>query len=276
MVGWARGGRWLAAVLVAGAALVARGDDAQVLREALDAYDRAVAAQAAGRAAEAERLLREAAGGFEALLEGGHRNASLEYDLGNTYLRLGRLGLAILHYRRALRLAPRDADVRANLELARRQVTPRVEPSGRRALLERLLVLRDWAAASTRWRVGTVLWLAGWLAAAVWLARRSQAPAMIALTGIVLGGLVQAELLADLHDQQRRPAGVVVGAAVTLRQGRGQAYERVVSDPLGPGVELRVLERRGDWFRIRLVNDLEGWLPARAVALVEAAAPTGQ
>ncbi len=270
MVGGARACRWMAAVVVAGVAIAAGGQDTQVLRDALDAYDRAVAAEAAGRADEARRLLRSAAGGFEALLERGYRNASLEYNLGNVYLRLGRLGLAILHYRRALRWSPRDADVRANLELARKQVNPQIEPSGRRALIERLLVLREWASPAARWRVGVALWLVGWLAAAIRLVRRGQAWWLVALAGVVLGGLVQAELLADLYEQQHRPAGVVVGAPATLRQGRGEAYEPVVSEPLGPGVELRILEQRGDWLRVRLVNDLEGWLPAGAIARVEA------
>ena len=251
-------------------------DDARILREALEAYDRGVAAQVAGRADEARRALQEAAGGFEALLERGYRNASLEYNLANAYLRLDRLGLAILHYRRALRLAPRDADVRANLALARKQVVPQIEPSGRRALLERLLIFRDWAAAPVRWRTGLIVWTLGWLAAAIGLIRRGTGWGAAAAVCLLVGAAVQLELLADLHDQQRRPPAVVVGTPVELRQGRGEAYEPVLSEPLGPGVELRAIERRGDWVRVRLVSDVEGWLPVRAIGWIGAGLPAAR
>ena len=40
------------------------------------------------------------------------------YNLGNACLKAGRLGEAVLWYHRALRLDPRDADLRANLRFA--------------------------------------------------------------------------------------------------------------------------------------------------------------
>lgn len=66
-------------------------------------------------------------GEFQAALESFHSidavSAELDYNIGNTLMRLGRTAEAIAHYRRAQWLAPGDADIQANLELAAEQLS---------------------------------------------------------------------------------------------------------------------------------------------------------
>ncbi len=47
-------------------------------------------------------------------------SASLLYNLGNSYARSGKTGPAVLAYEQALRLAPTNSDIRANLESVRK------------------------------------------------------------------------------------------------------------------------------------------------------------
>ncbi len=46
----------------------------------------------------------------------GIKNQNLEYNRGVAYFKLGRLGKAVLHFNRALRLNPDDEDAKANLK----------------------------------------------------------------------------------------------------------------------------------------------------------------
>ncbi|RLC02755.1 MAG: hypothetical protein DRH90_13045 [Deltaproteobacteria bacterium] len=62
-----------------------------------------------------------AADGYIRLIENGHGNGQVYYNLGNTYFRLGDLGRAILFYERASLLMPRDDDLSFNLSHARNQ-----------------------------------------------------------------------------------------------------------------------------------------------------------
>ena len=55
-------------------------------------------------------------GAAEAL---GRSNGFLLYNIGNTYLRLGEVGRAILHYREAQRFIPSDPNLRQSLRHAR-------------------------------------------------------------------------------------------------------------------------------------------------------------
>lgn len=51
------------------------------------------------------------------------------YNLGNAYFRLGRPGMAVVNYERALRLDPTNADVRDNLEFVNSRITDRIDAS---------------------------------------------------------------------------------------------------------------------------------------------------
>src|SRR3989344_6976224 len=55
---------------------------------------------------------------YEAVRAGGYHSGALNFNLGNTYFKLGQLGKAILNYERARRILPRDADVLSNYRYA--------------------------------------------------------------------------------------------------------------------------------------------------------------
>ena len=65
-----------------------------------------------------ENRLPDAIQGWESLLHANQVLPEVLYNLGNARYRHGDLGQAIWAYRHAQRLAPRDPDIRANLNLA--------------------------------------------------------------------------------------------------------------------------------------------------------------
>ncbi len=93
----------LAALLWPAAADAGRND---LFGQANAAYDR-------GEFEQAAALYRE-------IIDQDGLSAGLLYNLANCYAATGRTGLAVLNYERALRLAPADADIQANLALVRK------------------------------------------------------------------------------------------------------------------------------------------------------------
>lgn len=81
-------------------------NDQTLFQGAVSAYDRG----------NYEEAIRD----FETLVSSG-TSVSLLYNLGNSYALAGQSGRAILNYERALRLAPGDPDIRANLDLVRKE-----------------------------------------------------------------------------------------------------------------------------------------------------------
>ncbi len=90
-----------------------------------EAFARAGRLYKEGRYDQAARL-------YEEILASGFESGPIYYNLGNSYFKNGRLGLAILNYERARRLLPRDRDLLFNRRYALRQagVTDAFRPKG--------------------------------------------------------------------------------------------------------------------------------------------------
>ncbi len=69
----------------------------------------------------------QAAQAYQQLVDQGFADSALFYNLGNAHFKQGDYGRAIVNYRRAQELAPRDADIKANLALARAQAVDEFE-----------------------------------------------------------------------------------------------------------------------------------------------------
>ncbi|MBN2181687.1 MAG: tetratricopeptide repeat protein, partial [Sedimentisphaerales bacterium] len=87
---------------------------------------------------QADKLYENAILSFDRIIdEGGIHNAKLYYNLANAYLLRGRLGKAILNYRRAANLG-NDDDIRKNLTFARSQRKDQVTIKTEKRVLQTL------------------------------------------------------------------------------------------------------------------------------------------
>lgn len=218
--------------------------------------------------ARSEEELRQAAAGYETLLRKGPRNGHLHYNLGNTYLRLGDHGRAILHFRRALRYIPDDPYARAMLDEARRQVREqspglyRQEP--RDDLLNTLFFWHFQTSFRGRLTVLVIASAAFWLLLAVRLRARLPlhrfALATLLVVSIITGTSLALETLAGTGLD-----AVVTADEVEVRSGKGLEFELALDRPVPSGVEVTVLETRGQWHLIQFPDTSVGWVPEHTV-----------
>ena len=215
----------------------------------------------AGRYAESTQV-------YEQIVDQGYRDSALYYNLGNAYYKQGDLGRAILNYVRAEKLAPRDADVRANLEVARSQ-TIDLPGSDEQIVLIRLVVAAQARLTTNELAAAT---LALWLLLALPLAivlygkaerlRRAASYAAVVLGLVLVMGAIS--LSGRVYAESSRQRVVVVAEAVDVVSGPGTQY--VTEFTLHAGTEARLLETRGSWARVALPEGgLQGWVPAGAV-----------
>ena len=197
---------------------------------------------------------------YEAALSTVHHPA-LYYNLGNAYFKLGRSGQAILNFRRAHFLAPRDGDITANLEFARtyRVDKVRVQKSPFNIMLERLFRIVSMIEAQI---IATCLFLIaiGFVSAFI-ITRRSWYGYCSLGTFVVflffgLTWLVWSNAL-HAHD-----AAVVI-PEVNALSGPGDDYKQILL--LHDGAEVRIRETRGDYALIQLPGGLGGWVPISSI-----------
>lgn len=218
---------------------------------------------------EARELYRRAAMRFERIVdEGGVRNGGLYYNIGNAWFRMGDLGRAILHYRRALLYAPNDSNLQQNLSYARSKRRDRIEPKAETHVLRTLFFWHYDLAARTRLVLFAAAFGAVWVLAALLLFRRSTAVRWGLVIAAGLSALLLGSLTIEAAVSSRTVAGVVLADEVVARKGDAETYQASFKEPLHTGTEFDVVEDRGDWLQVDLADGRRCWLPRQSVGLV--------
>jgi tetratricopeptide (TPR) repeat protein len=217
----------------------------------------------AGKYAEAVSI-------YEAILASGLRHSSVYYNLGNAYFKQGDLGRAILNYRRAQYLDPRDADVTTNLNIARTQTVDKLEAPPEDGLSNLVQLAEEWLTMNEAMLLALILWLLMAVLALLMLFkpnwRRWAGIALGALAVLLLVGLIS--MTNRSYKEQNSPAAVIVAQTVDVTSGPGTSEQYLIEFTLHSGAEVSLIESRSNWQRITLPGDLQGWVPAEAVARV--------
>jgi tetratricopeptide (TPR) repeat protein len=213
----------------------------------------------------AEGKFAAAAVAYEKLLQAGAASPALWFNYGNAEFKLGQPGRAIAAYQRAELLAPRDAEVRANLDFVRKQVEgPTLRESRWQDWLG-TLTLNEWtvAAAGAFW-LAFLLFAARQLRPAWRLRLRGLTFGVVALTILFCAGL---GAVATMHFSKN--TAVVIEPSAMARSGPfAEAQDAFLAHD---GEELAVLDRRDNWLQVTDGSGRIGWLPANQVEILPGA-----
>jgi len=213
----------------------------------------------------AEGKFGDAAGAYQKILQTGAASPALYFNYANAEFKSGNFGRAIAAYRRATQLAPRDAEVRANLDFARNQVQgPTIRESrwSRSAGWLGTLTLNEWTelAAAAFWLLFALL-VAMQIRPALKSTLRPLTLATLAAT--LLSG---AGLAIDAAIHFSRPAAVVVAPDATARSGPFDEAQNAFT--VHDGAELAVLDQRDNWLQVTDGSGRIGWLPRIQVEIL--------
>lgn len=223
---------------------------------------RAAAFDAANRLYEQARY-REAAAAYEGLLGQGLVSPALYFNLGNAWFKAGEAGRAILNYRLAERLAPRDPDIQANLRLTRELVRgqpPPAPPWWQR--WSRRLTLDEWAGIT-----GAGVWLC--FGTLVWGELRPARRRLCRRWAAGFGGLAVlagAALAEQAQARWLRVEAVVVTKEAVVRYGPLEVSPEL--QKVEDGTELVVLDQKDDWLQVTGLPRGPGWIRQRDVLVL--------
>lgn len=214
----------------------------------------------AARTAYDEGRFADAVALYDSLLAAYPRSPEIHFNRGNALARLGRIGEAAAAYERALLLAPRDADARANVKFLRSGAGL---PQPRESLVERIVGVvsaSEWRAlAISAWWIGAALLVVGLLV--------TRAPRAVRAIGLVLivVALIAAAGWGYWITRNARPIAFVVEPGVKALFAPIPSATPHFDAP--DGLAVRVLETSGEWVHVRDAAR-EGWIPRRAVEIV--------
>lgn len=205
----------------------------------------------------------EAATAYEKVLAAGQVSAPLYFNLGNARFQAGHPGQALAAYRRAEALAPRDADLRANLQFVREKVHNGNPPA--RAAWEQFvgrLTANEWAVLTSLglWTLFLAL-LGGQMKPALQKTLRN-----VAFGGLAAGVLFGTGLALAARSQVSQQTAVVIQAEAVARLGPFESSKSAFSAP--DGLELPVLSRQNGWVQVTDAKGQIGWIADTQVAVV--------
>ena len=207
---------------------------------------------------------------YENLLKKGEA-AEVYYNLGNRYYKADEIAKAILNYERALLLKPGNADIRANLEIARSKTIDKVVPTPEiffvawtKSLINSLSI-DAWAklgivffilllvSLSLFFFSKQVLWKkAGFIAGIVFL------------VFVVLSNIFASQQMSQLRN---RSAAIVLSPSVTVRSTPSESGTSLFILHEGHKVEIKDDSMR-EWKEIRLEDGKVGWLPSSTIEAI--------
>ena len=249
------------------AALAASPELQNEFEQALRDFDEAQRIQS-DRPDRARQLFRTSEQRFSSIAAAGVVNGRLEFNMGNCHLQAGDVGRAILHYRRAQRLIPGDPLLADNLAVARSRCLTPIEPTRRSEFFKSAFFWHHQTASATRFGVGLVMYVAVWvLLSARCLIRRRWINVTTVVCAIVAGAC-GTSVAAQRWFDRNAPEAVVTAMDIVVYKGPGTGYQRQFEQPLQPGVECTVRERRGTWWNIELADGNSGWIEAGDAELI--------
>ncbi|MBR9922273.1 MAG: SH3 domain-containing protein [Bacteroidetes bacterium] len=201
---------------------------------------------------------------YEVLLEEGWESADLHYNYGLTAFHKGETGKAILHFEKAHRLAPRDAAIKHNLEQALESTRNEIYP------LPPFFLKRWWQgffqlASREAWTTlsliflylgiaGLAIWMLGRMP--VWRKRAFWTGVSALMLALIFYAFANGRASWQANDSQ----AVFMADQHSLKSGPSEDSEGIKE--VYEGLLVEILDFDGAWYKVRLRNGEEGWLPA--------------
>ena len=251
-----------AAVLVLAPTAFASSASTEVsIREAVATY--AAAMDSEDRSVRLETF-RRTTRLFARAIEGGAHNAAIYTNLGNAALQSEQMGIAVLAYNRALLIDPDHPRALQNLDHARSLLPSWVPHPEENSVLDSFFFWhrtlsrdeRSLAAAACFALAGALLALA--------VRSGSSTPRNIAILPALAWIALVASVLID-PASWATDAAVITADEVAARAADSAFAPSLFSAPLPGGTEVRILESRPPWARIRLANGRDVWVTESSI-----------
>ncbi|MFI3277964.1 MAG: tetratricopeptide repeat protein [Rikenellaceae bacterium] len=225
-------------------------------------WDMANTAYTNGKYAEAMKL-------YEAMEQRDMRGASLLYNKGNAYFKMGEIGEALLCYNRALKFDPSNKDIRYNIEVVRAHTTDNIDEipefilSAWSDAIRSSLSFRGWAIFSI---IALTLTLASIL---LFMFSRGEARrriggygAIVSAVVLLFSGIYTVSSFSELHGEPNNAIVMMQSVAVKSSPASNSTDLFILHE----GTTVKVLSVIDNaWSEIKIADGKQGWVESKAL-----------
>lgn len=207
---------------------------------------------------------------YESLLQQGEA-PEIYYNLGNCYYKTDDIARAILNYERALLLSPGNADIRANLEIARSKTIDKVTPVPEIFFITWIKSLVNSQSSDAWARTGIVSFLLLLVSLAIFFFTQHIKWKKIGFSAAILFLIVT--VLSNLFASRQksyltnRNDAIILSPSVTVRSTPSESGTSLFVLHEGRKVEIKDNSMR-EWKEIRLEDGKVGWVPSSSIEVI--------
>jgi tetratricopeptide (TPR) repeat protein len=203
---------------------------------------------------------------YQKIVDLGIKNSKVFYNLGNAYFRKNQLGKAVLNYRRALALEPRDEDSMVNLAFVKLFTLDKIEEQRVNPLSNLVHWYVNLFSLDELTIFASLSYSLFILFGILILYRRKRKALFLGLTTMFLIFVIfSSSLSAKLYFNSAKN-GVLTLPQAQVRSGPGNDYTLQFTGH--EGLEFQINEEAEGWYRISLPNGVKGWIPKDAVEII--------
>ncbi|MCX7744515.1 MAG: tetratricopeptide repeat protein [Flavobacteriales bacterium] len=207
---------------------------------------------------------------YEKLIKQGIVSEVLYYNLANAAYKTGRYAEAVLNYKKALRINPKNSDARFNLKITQQMLIDKKTDYTEVGLSKILHTIR-YSLSMDGWAWLQILWLflAVFSFVAVYLVSQIQLKKVLFLLSFLF--LIPAGIsfgfaqwqFAELHT----PEAVIMSSSVNVYSEPSE--NSTVLFILHGGSSVDIIQSKDQWMKISFEGEKIGWLKAENTALVQ-------
>lgn len=195
---------------------------------------------------------------YQQLLDRGINDAIVYYNLGNAYFRDKQLGEAILYFRKAHRLSPRDKDIETNLNYSRLFVIDKIKisPNFSSAFTGKIL---NWGTVNEFTFLTFLFYLGSASLGVVAFFKREKIIKRALAVFLALFLVLMFFALVKISRDSQWQEAVVISSSVEVYSGPGKEFTLQFTGH--EGLEVKIEQTKDDWYLVSLPNGARGWLP---------------
>jgi len=197
---------------------------------------------------------------FKGISDSGYVSSELLFNMGDCYYKTGQKGLAVASYLRAQKLAPRNDDIRANLNFVRNTLRDKIQDSLQNPIWE---FIKD---TSFHFKTDELTWIAfafyiiiiATLIFMVIYRHKNIAVLSILFTSVLLLVVSLSLLAINININFHTQSAVITKSEVDILAGPGAISE--VRFTGHEGLTFRILKQESGYYEGIFANKLKGWV----------------
>jgi len=204
---------------------------------------------------------------YQRVLAKGKEAPGVYYNLGNAYYKSNQLAPAILHYERARLRDPNNEDIKYNLELARQQITDRIEEIPDFFITRWIRQFINMLSSDQWARLSMFTFVAFLVLLSVYLYTRNvglkKGAFWVGILAVVLAVSSFVFSLQQKKDILNSEEAIVFDPKVVVRSSPAQSGTKLFV--IHEGTKVYIEDRVSGWYEIRLSDGSQGWLRQQSV-----------